>query len=667
MIIFSCRNISLTILAIFHLLPVYGNRVDSLMTAIEQLRQEERVEELAATYLELGEEYFKMFEHEKALQVLQAGLEAARAGDSKELEFRLLDITGRTYSWMDDYRRAIEYHWQANELPSAEISQAYQAANFAHIGEIYIILGNLRQALDYQLRAREITEMIRDTMGMAAAYDKIGNIYWQMGSYEKSLENLKRALTIYKDIGQEIYIYQIRATTSQVYKEMGRLDRAMVEARASLEKAEAYGYQYGIAYSKGMVGAILEAEGNDEQAEAYLVESINQFKLASIRYELAEFSAVLAGIRGRQGDQASAFELLDSALFIANDIQSLKLKAQVYHKYASVHKALGNYVEAYQSLEQYELRKDSLLDIAEMKQASSLETDYELRRREKQIEALESESQFAQTRFLVLGISGSLVMVILILWLMYMRYRNQAQTSEILRNKSEEIQRQNEQLSTSNAELRRFSDLAAMDLRLPLENIREQLEFMQREVPEITTTQPHEKIRKNLAQLDVLLAGISAFSVIKNDHQDWEQVELKEVVKEAIRSLPDIERKKATRIKIQDLPVVKGDRRQLVQLFQHLLSNAIRFRSAQDPEVVVGTAMKGNQSVITITDNGVGIKHDEQKKIFDLFYQGENADATAGSGVGLAVARRIVRQHGGNIWVESQLGEGSTFSFSIPT
>lgn len=635
------------------------------MLVIDNLRQEEKVEQLAAAYLELGEEYFKMFEHEKALQVLQAGLEAARAGDERELEFRILDITGRTYSWMDDYRRAIEYHWQANELPASEISPAYQAANLAHIGEIYIILGNLRQALDYQLQAREITETIRDTMGMAAAYDKIGHIYWQMGSYEKSLDNLKKALNIYKDIDQEIYLYQIRATTSQVYKEMGRLDRAMTEARVSLEKAEIYGYQYGIAYSKGMVGAILEAEGKDSEAEEYLVESINQFKLAGIRYELAEFSAVLAGIRVRKGDSRSAFDLLDTALYIANDIQSLKLKAQVYRKLATVNKDLGNFEEAYHFLNEYELRKDSLLDIAEMKQASSLETDYELRRREKQIETLESESQFAQTRFVVLAISGSLIMVSLILWLMYMRYRSQAQTSEILRAKSAEIQRQNEELSASNSELRRFSDLAAMDLRLPVENIREQLEVMQQDFPEISDTKPHEKILRNLAQLDVLLAGISAFSIVKNDNDEWEEVNLKEVVKEAIRSLPEIERKKATRIEIQDLPIVKGNRRQLVQLFQHLLSNSIRFRSSQDPEVIVGSGKKGNDVVITVTDNGLGIKKGEQKKIFDLFYQGAFADETAGSGVGLAVARRIIRQHGGKIWVDSKVGEGSTFSFTI--
>lgn len=659
------RIFSVTFLLFLLASPAFGNKVDSLLTAIDDLRQQEEVGELAGTYLELGEEYFKMFEHEQALQVLQAGLEAARQGEELELEFRILDITGRTYSWMDDYRRAIEYHWQANELPTSEISPTYQAANLAHIGEIYIILGNLRQALDYQLQAREISEMIQDTMGMAAAYDKIGHIYWQMGSYEKSLENLKKALNIYKGIGQEIYLYQIRATTSQVYKEMGRLDRAMIEARASLEKAEIYGYQYGIAYSKGMVGAILEAEGKDIEAEEYLIESINQFKLAGIRYELAEFSAILAGIRVRKGEKNSAFELLDTALYIANDIQSLKLKAQVYQKLAMVHKDLGEFEDAFSFLREYELRKDSLLDIAEMKQASSLETDYELRRREKQIETLESESQFAQTRFVVLAISGSLLMVILILWLMYMRYRSQAQTNEILRIKSEEIQRQNEALSASNSELRRFSDLAAMDLRIPVENIREQMEELQQEVPQFPELKAHDKILKNLAQLDVLLAGISAFSVVKNDEDEWEEVALKEVVKEAIRSLPEIERKKATRIQIQELPVVKGNRRQLVQLFQHLLSNSIRFRSAQDPEVIVGKEQNGKDIVITVTDNGLGIKKGEQAKIFDLFYQGASGDETAGSGVGLAVARRIIHQHGGKIWVKSKPGKGSTFAFTL--
>ena len=642
------------------------NRVDSLNQKIQQYSTQKNASALAQTYLALGEEYFRMFEHEKALQTLQAGLESARESKNILLQFRILDVTGRTYFWMDNYRSAIEYHWQANELADQSIPPKELADNLAHIGEIYIILGNFRQALDYELRSREINESINDSLGIAAAYDKIGKIYWRMKRYEGSLENFKKALSIYRGASQEIYIYQIQSAMAEVYRDMKRYDRAMQEAQSSLQKAESLGYQYGIAYSKGLIGSTLEAQDKDEEAEKYLLEAIEQFQLAGSRYELAEFATILARIRQKNGQKESALQLLDSALHIANDIQSLPLKTLVFLELSDVHKRLGNDRLAFTYLEAYTSRQDSLVDISNMNQTVHLETDYELRKRERQIEELEAESRFAQTRFIVLAISGSLVMVVMVLWLMYMRYRSQARTSDLLRTKNEEIQHQNEALSASNTELRRFSDLAAMDLRLPVDGIRKEMEKLEEEFPDLEGTTPQKQILRHLAQLDVLLAGISAFAIVKNDPSQWDEVELSEVVKEAIRALPENERKKATRIQMQNLPKVRGDKRQLIQLFQHLLSNAIRFRGEEDPEVQIGSEKKGKGFLISFKDNGKGIPASIQGQIFELFFQGPGEEEAEGSGVGLAVSRRIVQQHGGKIWVNSRVGEGSTFYFTLP-
>lgn len=97
------------------------------------------------------------------------------------------------------------------------------------------------------------------------------------------------------------------------------------------------------------------------------------------------------------------------------------------------------------------------------------------------------------------------------------------------------------------------------------------------------------------------------------------------------------------------------------------MSNSIRFRGTGDPEIILDHRKHGSEVVVSIRDKGIGISSADQGKIFDLFFQGEGADETAGSGVGLAVARRIVRQHGGKIWVSSKPGEGSVFSFTLMT
>ncbi len=640
--------------------------VDSLQKLIGMQRDLGDQPGLATSYLALGEEYFRIFDHEKAIQALDEGLKIAVATNNVLLQFRILDITGRTLFWMDEYKEAIEYHWRANEIATEAIPEKEYAANLAHIGEIYLILGNLRQALDYELQAREINETIHDSLGMAAAYDKIGDIYWKMDQYDSALENLKKALSIYRSEDQQVYIYQTQSSMAEVYKAMKRFDRAMEEAQSSLQKAEALSYQYGIAYSKGLIGAILLEQDSIDRSVQYLREAINQFKLADIRFELAEFSAVLAGALEQQGRFPQASSLLDTALMLAEEVQSLPLKVDIFRRKAQLEKARGNAALALLYMEDFVSRQDSLLAIDNENQVTYLETEYDLRKRERELKEEEEKLRFERLRFLLILLSGFLVMALILLVLLYSRYRSGLEEVEKLGLQNEDLLQQKESLTSANEELRRFSDLAATDLRNPVEGMRAELEKLETSLPALEDQPAYANLLRNLGQLDALLAGISAFSVVRHEGE-WETVSLSEVVKDAIRTLPESERTKATRIQIFDLPEIKGNRKQLLQLFQHLLSNAIRFRSQEDPEVLVSGQKSGKEFLIKVKDNGIGIREKDKERIFDLFFQGSGAGETAGSGVGLAVSRRIVQQHGGKIWVESKKGEGSTFCFTIPS
>lgn len=113
------------------------------------------------------------------------------------------------------------------------------------------------------------------------------------------------------------------------------------------------------------------------------------------------------------------------------------------------------------------------------------------------------------------------------------------------------------------------------------------------------------------------------------------------------------------------LPTVMADEWQLVQLFQNLVNNAIRYRNQDSPRVHVSVEQKANEWVFSVSDNGVGIESQYFDRIFQVFQRLRNKN-DSGSGVGLAVCRKIVERHGGRIWVESEIGKGSTFYFTIP-
>jgi len=114
------------------------------------------------------------------------------------------------------------------------------------------------------------------------------------------------------------------------------------------------------------------------------------------------------------------------------------------------------------------------------------------------------------------------------------------------------------------------------------------------------------------------------------------------------------------------LPTVKGDEMQLIQLFQNLMANAIKFHGPEPPQIQVSAAKNGREWVFAVKDNGIGIAPEHQERIFSIFQRLHQRSEYPGTGIGLAMCKKIVERHGGRIWVESQVGAGSTFYFTIP-
>ena len=115
----------------------------------------------------------------------------------------------------------------------------------------------------------------------------------------------------------------------------------------------------------------------------------------------------------------------------------------------------------------------------------------------------------------------------------------------------------------------------------------------------------------------------------------------------------------------EQLPVVQGDDAQLTQLLQNLIGNGIKYVERKNPQVTVSAIREGDAYVVTVEDNGIGIKTEDQERVFQIFKRLHTSEEYPGTGLGLALCRRIVERHGGRIWVESVPGQGSRFQFTL--
>ena len=167
--------------------------------------------------------------------------------------------------------------------------------------------------------------------------------------------------------------------------------------------------------------------------------------------------------------------------------------------------------------------------------------------------------------------------------------------------------------------------------------------------------------------METLINDLLAYSRVDTQGKAFGPVDTSEVLDQVVGDLKlDIEDSRA-KITRDSLPVVVADASQMTQLFQNLISNAIKFQGQDPPKVHVAARQEDDGWLFSVKDNGIGIEPEHTERIFAMFQRLHTQDEYPGTGMGSAICKKIVERHGGNIWVQSEVGMGSTFYFSIPT
>ena len=226
-----------------------------------------------------------------------------------------------------------------------------------------------------------------------------------------------------------------------------------------------------------------------------------------------------------------------------------------------------------------------------------------------------------------------------------------------------------QELTRSNAELEQFSYVASHDLQAPLSTIAGYAQLLEKRCHNQLDAQGNKFIRNivnSCGRMQALIDDLLEYSRVGRSEKPFDVIDCNLVFEDACANLQLAIRQHQASVTRGDLPRVRGDSFQLLQLFQNLIGNAIKYRSSEAPMVHVGASRQGDSWVFSVQDNGIGIAEQYHPRIFQLFQRLHSEKQYSGTGIGLAICQRIVDRHGGRLWVESEPNRGSTFYFSIP-
>lgn len=652
-------------------IPTFGvDDLDSLKAVRRMQLENGEQSKLMETYYRLGRAYLGIGETDSAYVEFSQSLDYAESLEDSYIQFRSLLEMGQ----IDGYPRnnpssAIRRLLRAEELAGEDIPISDLRRLYFELGNAYLLGNDFENSLKYQLRSVDLAESIQDTSFLAASLRSLGSLYWQIDQFSNSLITYRKALALMPSLpGPHFSVYSSMAIA---HFSLGAMDSALHYIRKARFEAADYGLIYGEAYSLGLIGNIKMEQGRYTQAVDSLEQSVALCETNGFLRDATSFRIDLGKAYGLNKQFDQALSVLKVAEKEARQLSQSNLLTNNYEIQSEVYAWKGDSAKSLIFLKRYYSLKDSLLNEEVIAGMADIERGHEIGKRDSRI--LEQQEELdASRRLLYISLFASgIVFLLVLLYMTYIRNKALREVNQLLEGKNGEIRRQNHRLASSNEDLRQFAHVTSHDLREPLRNISSFATLISRRYKGQLDDNADEYlgfITGSVKKMDRLLNDLLTYSVVGVFEHEYTQVDVGKTISDIMRRLQQNKETQGAKISLHQLPIIKANAHQMDQLFTQLIDNAIKFRATgKRPEINIRAEAREKGFVFSVSDNGIGMDKAYKDKIFALFLRLHNQQsAYEGSGIGLSIVKKIVEQHEGRIWIESEVGKGTTVYFFLP-
>ena len=655
--------------------PTAMATVDSLRWTLDQEALSWPADELVPLYLALGKALQEVNEFPEALELLDRGIHLAKSEALSQLILDLELEQGICLFHLGKYEEALPL-LKACIKGNKKRGTKRRAVGNHFLSKIFQINGTYEQAYKHALDGLLQREQSRDSLGMALALNQVGQILNAQENFQMALSKFEAAMAILEKSPDEKLLLETYGALAAVYEKLERKDKSMNFNRKALALSEKYEYKPGIAVGQSnnadlYIDLGLYELAAEQYASSFLLfEELND-KMGQVKTQLGIGHALL-----KIEHFERALDHLDEAGCLAAEMGANKPLSLVYKYLAQANMGLGNAEHGYQYLYKYTALKDSMLNELSWIEMGAEQDKYEVASRENEIALLKAEKNLLEKEKKIKGLYWGLLSIFVIffsglLFILFSKWKMQARLLKLLELRGEKIKVQNDKLAQSNLDLQHFASVASHDLREPLRMINSYTKLLNRRYSKTFDANAQEFmgfIMDAATRMDRMLTDLLDYSRAEKKGERDQWVGAVDLVETALANLTYKINSKGAKVDYlkSHLPQLYVNRTAMIQLFQNLISNAVKFSDVEAPEVVIDCVKRGPFYCFAIKDNGIGIKKEKQTEIFEMFTRLHSQQEFEGTGIGLATCKKIVSRQGGEIWVESNEGQGSTFYFTIP-
>ncbi len=680
------KAIFLTAIYIIGVQLLYGfeSKVDSLKYVLQQYNDEDTSQIHIQTIVALGDALFQGDDLKPALSTFKQGLKLAEKAANTVYVIRCHLAIGDICFWQTDFPCArASLHFVLN-APYPSLTSRDSANALYRLGYVNTYDGNLEKAIAYHVKALKIHERLKDTLKIAHFYSSIGNIKMKQDAPYEALESLEKAIGTYEKLGSESHVIYCFSIKGDAYKKIGDYEKAVFYMGKALAYDLEKGSTYDIGYSCHALASVLIKLGQLERAEELLLQSLEMREKFGDQEEIVESYATLGTLFSHKKNYKKTFEYFDFAITKARELKIRPLTKKVHKQMADAYLLFGQYKDAYLNKEKYYEIKEVLVNEKIEKNIAKLYATHELEKKEQAFDLLTKEREIERLR-------NKKQLNLLNKWLLVMAaialsvftfggiflFKKQVDYNKVLTGKNNHIKDQNhnliainEKLEQANKDLEQFAYISSHDLKTPLRNIGNYAGLLSLRYAKLLDKDALiflGFITDGIDQMNALLDNILSYSVVTKSPIKKEIVGLNEIVDKVLHNMKPVIAERQAQVDFQPLLSIEGDPIQIMQVFQNLIGNAIKFVPADRCPMIriCGEELGHNMYKITIIDNGVGIKPEHQDKIFEIFKRLHTATEFKGTGIGLSICKKIINRHGGKIWVTSDGETGTTFHFTL--